>query len=516
MGFPESCSGGCWMDSEETSLNPEDELWESYKLFDFEAFDSDESLDVSYVALEDTGWYLFDVEFAPFEVKEITNTYWVMPTRYKTGDWFNYVLETGASWSGDIGSVDVNLNFHDGLSFYLVDEISPSNWKYNMEDGSIEWHFDDLEPDEFDNIYFRFNGYFSSFCYSDEDLSGEASSYLEGDSANWLWYFPCKAYDGNLDSSWVEGASGDGVGEWMMVVLDPEKVYYSVSIFPGYGSSKELWEKNNRVKQLKFTSSKGDTGVFDFDDIYDYQDFTFEVPIFDVDWVKFKILDIYEGSEFDDTAIAEIIFNGLLMDGVSGYEKSNGIFSDVNNLHSNFNAINFLKDLGVINGYSDGSFKPNGLVNRAELMKMVVEMVSGDPRQIGVYENCFSDVTDDWYAPYVCYAKEAGWVDGYSDGTFLPAQKVNRAEAIKIILNAYYDCDVPCLDSYVFGPEYHADIPNDANVDEWYYPYIEYAALSDLLDFQHIQILSMGYNYFPANDMTRKEVAEMIYRLNNL
>ncbi|EKD29282.1 MAG: S-layer protein, partial [uncultured bacterium (gcode 4)] len=95
-----------------------------------------------------------------------------------------------------------------------------------------------------------------------------------------------------------------------------------------------------------------------------------------------------------------------------------------------------LWEMGVIDGYDDGNFYPNNTVNRAELLKILVEGLglTSDPDE---YKDCFPDVDDDWYAKYVCYAKEEGWVSGYSDGYFHPEDTVNKVEAVKMLLNAY-------------------------------------------------------------------------------
>jgi len=76
-------------------------------------------------------------------------------------------------------------------------------------------------------------------------------------------------------------------------------------------------------------------------------------------------------------------------------------------LQKDAEAINFLKENGIISGYSDGTFKPTNPLNRAELLKILVEGVGYSPDE-NVYKNCFSDVKEDWYAKYVCYAKEQG------------------------------------------------------------------------------------------------------------
>ncbi|MBD3330216.1 hypothetical protein GF354_01650 [Candidatus Peregrinibacteria bacterium] len=182
-------------------------------------------------------------------------------------------------------------------------------------------------------------------------------------------------------------------------------------------------------------------------------------------------------------------------------------FPDVGMDHPNRDAIFGLANMGIIKGYPDGTFKPDGDINRAELTKMVTLMRVVTIPQVEDYNNCFPDVASEWFAPYVCYAKNVGWIQGYPDGTFKPAQNVNRAEALKIILNAwFYETGViPGLNN---GVAY----PADADTNEWYYEFLNYALQDDILDLQHASY-DNGFQYFVGNNMTRKEVAETLARL---
>lgn len=526
MGFPEDCGYDCWLDAEDW-VSYGDYVWESYKLFDFGAADADGGeFDVTFVNeieadTEAMNWYLYDVDFEAGEEKRIVNYYWLMPSSYKTGHWFSYILETGASWKDSIESVDVYVNFHGDLSVYDVTQLGPEGYQYNLfgENDNVSWHFENLEPTEDDNLSV---GYyppsladFRCFIGSNESADDEASSYLPADGL--IEYYPCKSNDGDLSTAWVEGAEGDGVGEWVRVYLDEAKEYYFFDIFAGYGESEALWGQNGRVKKLKVTFSNDYSEEFDLEDVYEKQKFSFAEAVNSVTYADIEILEVYEGSDYDDTAIAEVRFYGVLADGITVPDgdgvRDEDFYYDVDTDHANYDAVKYMDDNGIIDGYPDGSFGPDGEINRAELMKMVVEMMGVEG---GEGTGCFPDVNDDWYAPYVCYASDQGWVDGYPDGNFRPGNFTNRAEAIKMVLNAYFGGEIPGIETLELGPEYHADIPNDANEDEWYYPFIEYAALTDVLDLQHIDLISFGYNYFPGENMTRKEVAEMIYRLMSM
>lgn len=108
-------------------------------------------------------------------------------------------------------------------------------------------------------------------------------------------------------------------------------------------------------------------------------------------------------------------------------------FSDVPSNSKYIIEINDLANKNILNGYADGSFKPDNEINRAEFTKIVIE--SAFPKENGG-TNCFKDVKNEWFAPYVCLAKDKKIIDGYGDKTFKPNQPINFAEASKIIANA--------------------------------------------------------------------------------
>lgn len=96
-------------------------------------------------------------------------------------------------------------------------------------------------------------------------------------------------------------------------------------------------------------------------------------------------------------------------------------------------AIEALKGRGVLSGYSDGTYRPSLTVNRAEFLKIILESRGGT----FAGADCFPDVRDEWFAPYVCAAKGEDIVDGYPDGTFKPEKTISFVEAAKILALAY-------------------------------------------------------------------------------
>lgn len=120
-----------------------------------------------------------------------------------------------------------------------------------------------------------------------------------------------------------------------------------------------------------------------------------------------------------------------------------GPFSDVPHDHPYARDIDHSKRSGFVQGYPDGTFRPDEGVNRAELVKMIVE-ATGKSAQASACSHVqgstvlFADLqAGAWYNPYVCAAKLSGIINGYPDGTFRPQQQVTLAEAAKILAIAY-------------------------------------------------------------------------------
>jgi polyhydroxybutyrate depolymerase len=148
-------------------------------------------------------------------------------------------------------------------------------------------------------------------------------------------------------------------------------------------------------------------------------------------------------------------------------------------------SIIYLHDEGIVQGYEDGTYRPDSPINRAEMLKIILTATEQD-ETIGDRRECFTDVRIAWYARFVCFAKNRGIVKGYSDGRFRPAQEVNMVEGLKMAMESF-----------------------DLNLDEaagelWYEPYTEFA---------HENNLFSKFSYFPGRSMTRGEMSYLIHRL---
>ena len=129
-------------------------------------------------------------------------------------------------------------------------------------------------------------------------------------------------------------------------------------------------------------------------------------------------------------------------------------FSDVSS-HSSKTYVDGLYCFAVINGRSGDVFAPDAEINRVEYLKMLLLTFGYELKGVE-FQPIFLDVdAEDWFAIYVMKAYQEGFVQGYPDGSFRPDDKINNAEALKMFLKfAGYEVkdstDGPWYNSYVF------------------------------------------------------------------
>ncbi len=171
------------------------------------------------------------------------------------------------------------------------------------------------------------------------------------------------------------------------------------------------------------------------------------------------------------------------------------VFSDVTTGMDSYKAISFLKKHGLIDGYPDGTFKPENIVSRVEAVKFILEATN--EKLLSATALPFKDTnTVEWYTEYVATAYNKSIVRGYPDMTFKPANTVNRAEFLKMLLVSM-GFDLPARVT--------ADVYKDVKKDSWYAVYVQFAKEKNLL--------ALSGSYFKPNEgMTREDVAELIYR----
>ena len=111
-------------------------------------------------------------------------------------------------------------------------------------------------------------------------------------------------------------------------------------------------------------------------------------------------------------------------------------FTDQADIKVDAEVVDTLVSLGVINGYTDGSFKPNDTVTRAEMAKMIYVLRTGNS-DASAYNNdktTFTDINGHWARGYIKYCQSLGIIAGFSATQFKPDQTVTAQEAAKMLL----------------------------------------------------------------------------------
>ncbi|MFA5820829.1 MAG: S-layer homology domain-containing protein [Candidatus Gracilibacteria bacterium] len=171
-------------------------------------------------------------------------------------------------------------------------------------------------------------------------------------------------------------------------------------------------------------------------------------------------------------------------------------FSDVPASNPDYAAINYLQETGILMGYSDGTFRPDQPVNRAEFLKIILEGSQIDTTT-ATTSLPFTDIDQNaWYTPYVRTAFSLGVIEGYSDGTFRPAQTINKAETLKILAKVQ---NWPVKTFITVQPF------DDVYKTAWFTPYVDYAKEQNYL-------AETGTLFLPENLMTRANISTVIYR----
>ena len=122
------------------------------------------------------------------------------------------------------------------------------------------------------------------------------------------------------------------------------------------------------------------------------------------------------------------MFARLLTEKMAADQTYSNTFSDVAKSHWAANYIGYMQQFGIITGYADGSFRPDASVTRAEFAAIASRFEA-----LTEGTKSFSDVpSSHWAAKYINFAATRGWVNGYADGTFRPNNSITRAEVAAV------------------------------------------------------------------------------------
>lgn len=134
--------------------------------------------------------------------------------------------------------------------------------------------------------------------------------------------------------------------------------------------------------------------------------------------------------------------------------------------------VSTLTEAGIVKGYSDGTYRGEQFVTRAELAVMLARL--SERTIVEDTKTELKDIKDHWAEPEIRTVEDFSWVRGYEDGTFRPDQPITRAEAATMLNRMLHRL-----------PEEHSDLldrmntwPDNADPEAWYYLAIQEATNS--------------------------------------
>ena len=258
-------------------------------------------------------------------------------------------------------------------------------------------------------------------------------------SVYWINFYVSRLDNGSLTVTAYKPADGN---EWMPMG-DDDHIVFRNSVFTGY-----------RYIPTDPTPSKP---ALNTDDHYAY------------------VVGYPDGTVRPNGSItraeAATIFFRLLTDATrSQYWTTTNAYSDVAAGSWYNNAISTMSSAGIVNGYPDGTFRPDAPITRAEMAKMISLFAKLDKT-----EDRFTDIAGHWAEAYIKLAAGNGWIEGYPDGSFKPQQSITRAETMTMINRVLER--VPSTISHLLPYSVMQTYP-DCVASDWFYIAVQEATNS--------------------------------------
>lgn len=138
---------------------------------------------------------------------------------------------------------------------------------------------------------------------------------------------------------------------------------------------------------------------------------------------------VHPNGEITRAEVATIFFRLLRDDVRSANFTTYNAYTDVSTDKWYNNPVSTMSRLGIIKGYPDGTFRPNDPITRAEFAAIAARFDEHKAAKLA----SFTDIYGHWAISEISLAYENGWIKGYSDGTFRPNRNITRAEAMALI-----------------------------------------------------------------------------------
>lgn len=316
------------------------------------------------------GWHTYILSFTPNQTLHVKNSYHQDPYGYEGsrgyGAYFEYILDTGASWQGAIDEAVVDIELKDD-SLFDIDSLAPiynysgAQWTFSPDFKKLSLTLSDIKPTVDDNIVIKFdsaavyNTFYScndriedvkdsdnpevavatSYKPIDRQLQYRLDNQTPEDNLSFeptdIAYFPCKAADSNKRSAWISGNLNALPGKNQVLTLrniPVDRSYVSLYLLSGFITDSFANDKNHnlyrtysRPKKIKlsFFASKDETRpqktlILNVPDDPKGTILPFNQWITahgKEAYINLEIVDVYKGEKYSNIAIAEVNLNGI-------------------------------------------------------------------------------------------------------------------------------------------------------------------------------------------------------------
>lgn len=217
------------------------------------------------------------------------------------------------SWKPKLGAVpDLNPARQQEHQRFIT-LLQKGNKKSKDEEKELQTYYARGFDETLEDIWQLESGGCSWYCGGGPDTVIASSSLSAPKNST---YSPKNAHDLSLKAAWVEGKSGDGIGEWLEYQFRAGSPRITeIKIYNGYVKSEKNWLENGRVKTLELYVNGKARALLQLMDTPAEQRFILPGP-----WgnqpeqqsmqLRFEIVEVYKGTKYDDTALTEIFFDG--------------------------------------------------------------------------------------------------------------------------------------------------------------------------------------------------------------
>jgi hypothetical protein len=301
-------------------------------------------------------WHVVEIPFKDYEEKVITVSYRqksrlediVFTKSFRpvfSKRTFAYSFKPAQNWGkGTVANCSVLIDARELLSQGgIVEAIHPGG--YTANGGIISWNYKNFDIHNAEDIEFVYDNSSKAFTtYVQEGrlpLSSitkiQASSVLKTDAINRFNYEPKNLFDNDLNTAWVEGVTGSGVGEWVEIQCANSVYVEAIGIINGYTKNEAIYNANNRIRKIRLDVEFRDTWQGDTDqngrktvdiDLAEKQfnELNRNVQAPFISWladyamgravskIRLTVLEVTGGTKYDDTCISELYLLGYVRD----------------------------------------------------------------------------------------------------------------------------------------------------------------------------------------------------------